>query len=287
MPNLSNPSAVREILERHGFRFSKSLGQNFLINPSVCPRMAELGGAAPGVGVLEIGPGIGVLTAELASRAEKVVSVEIDKRLMPVLEETLAGCGNVSIINDDVLRVDLHRLLAEQFAGLQVAVCANLPYYLTSPIIMHLLESRLPVQSVTVMVQKEAAARLCALPGTRDVGAVSIAVRYFSEPRVLFPVSRGSFMPAPNVDSAVIRLDIRDTPPVQVSDEALFFRVVRASFGQRRKTLANALSAGLSLSKPEICSVLDAAGVPRTARAEQLSLAQFAQIAEGLKGVSL
>lgn len=287
MPNLSNPSAVREILERHGFRFSKSLGQNFLINPSVCPRMAELGGAAPGVGVLEIGPGIGVLTAELASRAEKVVSVEIDKRLIPVLEETLAGCGNVSIINDDVLRVDLHRLLAEQFAGLQVAVCANLPYYLTSPIIMHLLESRLPVQSVTVMVQKEAAARLCALPGTRDVGAVSIAVRYFSEPRVLFPVSRGSFMPAPNVDSAVIRLDIRDTPPVQVSDEALFFRVVRASFGQRRKTLANALSAGLSLSKPEICSVLDAAGVPRTARAEQLSLAQFAQIAEGLKGVSL
>ncbi len=287
MPNLSSPSAVREILERHGFRFSKSLGQNFLINPSVCPRMAELGGAAPGVGVLEIGPGIGVLTAELASRAEKVVSVEIDKRLLPVLEETLAGCGNVSIVNDDVLRVDLHRLLAEQFAGLQIVVCANLPYYLTSPIIMHLLESRLPVRSVTVMVQKEAAARLCALPGTRDVGAVSIAVRYFSEPRVLFPVSRGSFMPAPNVDSAVIRLDIRDTPPVQVSDEARFFRVVRASFGQRRKTLANALSAGLSLSKPEICSVLDAAGVPRTARAEQLSLVQFAQIAEGLKGVSL
>lgn len=154
MPNLSSPSAVREILERHGFRFSKSLGQNFLINPSVCPRMAELGGAAPGVGVLEIGPGIGVLTAELASRAEKVVSVEIDKRLLPVLEETLAGCGNVSIVNDDVLRVDLHRLLAEQFAGLQIVVCANLPYYLTSPIIMHLLESRLPVRSVTVMVQK-------------------------------------------------------------------------------------------------------------------------------------
>lgn len=287
MPNLSNPSAVREILERHGFRFSKSLGQNFLINPSVCPRMAELGGAAPGVGVLEIGPGIGVLTAELASCAEKVVSVEIDKRLIPVLEETLAECGNVSIVNDDVLQVDLQKLLAEQFAGLRVAVCANLPYYLTSPIIMHLLESRLPVQSITVMVQKEAAARLCALPGTRDVGAVSIAVRYFSEPKVLFPVSRGSFMPAPNVDSAVIRLDIRNTPPVQVSDEAQFFRVVRASFGQRRKTLANALSAGLSLPKPEIGSVLDAAGVPRTARAEQLSLVQFAKIAEGLKGISL
>ena len=287
MPNLSNPSAVRDILERHGFRFSKSLGQNFLINPSVCPRMAELGGAAPGVGVLEIGPGIGVLTAELASRAEKVVSVEIDKRLIPVLEETLAECGNISIVNDDVLRVNLQKLLAEQFAGLRVAVCANLPYYLTSPIIMHLLESRLPVQSITVMVQKEAAARLCALPGTRDVGAVSIAVRYFSEPRVLFPVSRGSFMPAPNVDSAVIRLDIRNTPPVQVSDEAQFFRVVRASFGQRRKTLANALSAGLSLPKPEIGNVLDAAGVPRTARAEQLSLVQFAKIAEGLKGISL
>lgn len=214
MENLSNIGVIRDLLARHGFRFSKALGQNFLVNPTVCPRMAEQGGAGPGVGVIEIGAGVGVLTAELARRADRVVCVEIDGRLLPVLAETLAGFQNVEIVNADVMKVDLRALIAEKLGGLRVVVCANLPYYITSPIVMGLLEQRLPIESVTVMVQKEAAQRLCALPGTREAGAVSCAVRYYSEPKVLFPVSRGSFLPSPDVDSAVIRLDIRREPPV-------------------------------------------------------------------------
>ena len=216
---LSDPSAVKSLLARHGFTFSKSLGQNFLINPSVCPRMAEECGAGPGTGVLEVGPGIGVLTVELAKRAEKVVSIELDKRLLPVLHETLGNHPNAKVVNDDVLKVDLQRLLQEEFAGMDVVVCANLPYYITSPVIMRLLEERLPIRALTVMVQKEAAQRLCAPPGTRACGAVSVAVQYYAEPRVLFQVSRGSFLPPPNVDSTVIRLDVREQPPIYVPDE--------------------------------------------------------------------
>ncbi len=251
------------------------MGQNFLINPSVCPRIAELGNAAPGWGVIEIGTGIGVLTCELARRADKVAAIEIDSRLMPVLNETLAEFHNIKIINDDVLKVDLKRLIAEEFPGMPVAVCANLPYYITSPIIMALLESRLPIRSITVMVQKEAAARICAAPGTREVGAVSIAVQYFSEPKVLFSVSRGSFLPAPNVDSAVIRLDVREHTPEGVLDEAFFFRMVKAMFSQRRKALANPLSAGLHLPKEKVLFCMEQAGIPSTARAEQLSMEQM------------
>ena len=220
---LSDPSAVKSLLARHGFTFSKSLGQNFLINPSVCPRMAEECGAGPGTGVLEVGPGIGVLTVELAKRAEKVVSIELDKRLLPVLHETLGNHPNAKVVNDDVLKVDLQRLLQEEFAGMDVVVCANLPYYITSPVIMRLLEERLPIRALTVMVQKEAAQRLCAPPGTRACGAVSVAVQYYAEPRVLFQVSRGSFLPPPNVDSTVIRLDVREQPPIYVPDERRFF----------------------------------------------------------------
>lgn len=271
-------------MERHGFTFSKALGQNFLVNPTVCPRMAELGGAAPGVGVVEIGAGVGVLTAELSRRAHKVVCVEIDKRLLPLLAESLADCPNVEIVNGDVMEIDLHALIAEKLAGLEVVVCANLPYYITSPVIMRLLEQRLPVKAVTVMVQKEAARRLCAQPGSREVGAVSIAVRYYSEPRVLFQVSRGSFMPSPDVDSAVIRLDVRDTPAVDAPPEA-FFRVVKAAFSMRRKTLLNCLSAGLSMAKGDAASLLEAAGVPAGARAEQLSMEQFAAIARALEPI--
>ena len=212
MLDLSSPAVLKDLLARYGFTFSKGLGQNFLINPTVCPRMAELGGAAPGVGMLEIGAGIGVLTAELARRADKVVCIEIDSRLLPILDETLAGFTNVRIVNDDVLKVDLPALLAAEFPGQKVAVCANLPYYITSPILMHLLESRLPLSSITVMIQKEAAARLTAEPGSREVGAISIALRYYCVPRVLFPVSRGSFLPSPDVDSTVIRLDIPRRP---------------------------------------------------------------------------
>ena len=180
--------------------------------------------------MLEVGPGIGVLTYELSQVSKKVVTIELDKRLLPVLDETLADCDNVKVINDDVMKIDLHRVIEEEFNGEEVAVCANLPYYITSPVIMKLLEDRLPITSITVMVQKEAAERLCAQPGTRECGAVSAAVQYYAEPEILFEVSRGSFMPAPNVDSAVIQLRIRKEPPVDVHDEALFFRVIRAAF---------------------------------------------------------
>ena len=275
---LSDPSAVKSLLARHGFTFSKSLGQNFLINPSVCPRMAEECGAGPGVGVLEVGPGIGVLTVELAKRAEKVVSIELDKRLLPVLHETLGNHPNAKVVNDDVLKVDLQRLLQEEFAGMDVVVCANLPYYITSPVIMRLLEERLPIQALTVMVQKEAAQRLCAPPGTRACGAVSVAVQYYAEPRVLFQVSRGSFLPPPNVDSTVIRLDVREQPLIRVPDEKRFFALVKAAFGQRRKTILNAVSAGLSVPKEQVSNACATTGISPTARAEQLSMEQLAAL---------
>lgn len=282
MENLSNISVIRDVLSRHGFSFSKGLGQNFLINPTVCPRMAEMGNAQPGWGMIEIGAGVGVLTAELAQRADKVVCIEIDSRLLPILDETLAEYDNIKIVNQDVLKVDLHKLIAEEFPNMPVAVCANLPYYITSPIIMNLLESRLPISSLTVMVQKEAAQRICAMPGSREVGAVSIAVRYYCEPKVLFQVSRGSFMPAPDVDSTVIRLDIRKQPAVDVKKEEDFFRVVKAAFSQRRKTLSNTLSSGLSMNKTQIAELLECAGVASNLRAEQLSMQQFADIANAL-----
>ncbi|MGI5894606.1 MAG: 16S rRNA (adenine(1518)-N(6)/adenine(1519)-N(6))-dimethyltransferase RsmA [Candidatus Merdivicinus sp.] len=278
--NLTNLNTIREIADRFGFTFSKSLGQNFLVNPSVCPRIAELGGAEKKVGVIEIGTGFGVLTQELAMRAEKVVAVELDSRLLPVLEYTLAEYDNVKIINQDILKVDLHALIAEEFPGMEVVVCANLPYYITSPVIMALLEQRLPIKAVTVMVQKEAGDRLCAKMPSRECGAVTAAVRYYSEPKVLFPVSRGSFCPAPNVDSVVIRLDVRRNLPLDPETERTLFRVVRAAFGQRRKTLPNTLSAGLGISKAEAAEKLAAAGLKPTARAEELSMEQFCGLAK-------
>lgn len=282
MEQLSNIRIIRDLMERHGFTFSKALGQNFLINPSVCPQMAVQGGIGPDIGVLEIGPGIGVLTVELSKRAKKVVSIEIDQRLLPVLQETLAGFDNVEIIHGDIMKINLHQLIAEKFPGMQVIVCANLPYYITSPILMNLLEQQLPIRSITVMVQKEAAQRLCAQPGCRETGAISIAVRYYSNPKILFPVSKGSFLPAPKVDSAVIRLDILESPSVNVPAKP-FFAVVRAAFSMRRKTLLNCLSAGLSLSKEQAAAGLEKANVPAHARAEQLSMEQFAAIARAFQ----
>lgn len=283
MKRLSDIGTIKELLSRHGFSFSKALGQNFLVNPSVCPRMAESCGARQGVGVLEIGPGIGVLTQELCQLADKVVAVELDKRLLPVLGETLAEFDNIRIVNADVLKLDLNRLIAEEFDGLEVVVCANLPYYITSPVIMKLLEDRLPVKAITVMVQKEAAQRICAPVGSRESGAVTVSVNYYAEPELLFHVSAGSFMPAPKVDSAVIRLDILQEPPVDC-DRAAFFRVVKAAFSQRRKVIANSLSAGLGISKADAAALLEQAGVAPNARAEQLSLQDFAAIANRLNG---
>lgn len=279
---LSNIGTIKDILGRHGFTFSKSLGQNFLINPSVCPKMAEQSGAKKGVGVIEVGPGIGVLTCQLAERADRVVAIELDKRLLPVLDETLAEYDNIKIINDDILKIDLKELIETEFSGMEVVVCANLPYYITSPVIMKLLEDRLPINALTVMVQKEAAQRICAEVGTRQSGAVTVAVNYYAKPQILFGVSAGSFMPAPKVDSAVIRLDILKEPCVQVEDEELFFRVVKAAFSQRRKTLPNSLSAGLQISKLTVTNALNRANVPVNYRAEQLTMEQLAKISNAI-----
>ncbi len=279
MERLTNISAVREILSRHGFTFSKALGQNFLINPSVCPRMAEAAITDDNTGILEIGPGIGVLTNELCLRAKKVVAVELDKRLIPVLSETLGEYDNLKVINADVMALDLNKLIEEEFGGMRVAVCANLPYYITSPILMKLLEDRLPIDSITVMVQKEAALRLCAEEGARDSSAITLAVRYYASPELLFHVSAGSFMPAPKVDSAVIQLTLRK-PEYPPKDEKLMFRVIKAAFSQRRKTISNSIASGMSLDKSELRDILEEAGVEPTARAEKLTLRDYARIAD-------
>ncbi len=282
MSKLSDIGVIKSVLQKHGFTFSKALGQNFIVNPSVCPRIAEEGGACEGVGVLEVGAGIGVLTAELAKRADKVVCIELDTRLLPVLDETLAEFDNIKIINDDILKVDLHKILAEEFGDMPVIVCANLPYYITSPVIMRLLESRLNIESVTVMVQKEAATRLCAAVGSRDSGAVTVAVDFYSEAQKLFDVSRGSFMPSPNVDSAVIRLDIRKDAPIEVTDEKFFFSMVKSAFSQRRKTASNGISSGLGMSKQTVIEAIENAGLPSTVRAESLTMQQLATLCEEL-----
>ena len=270
--NLTNISTVRDILSRHGFSFSKGLGQNFIINPDICPKIAELGNAGEGWGVLEIGTGIGVLTAELAKRADKVTAVEIDSRLMPILSETLAEYSNVKIYNEDVMKADLKKIISDEFEGLKVAVCANLPYYITSPIIMMLLESRLPIESITVMVQKEAGQRLCAEVGTRESGAITVGVNYYGTVKQLFGVSRGSFMPAPNVDSAVIRIDLNKNYRLDEESEKFFFKVVKYGFSQRRKTVSNALSSQMGLPKEKVHDCLRECGLPETARIEQLDM---------------
>ncbi len=282
--SLSDPGHIKEVLARHGFRFSKALGQNFLINPGVCPRMAAECGAQGCKGVIEVGPGIGVLTWELSQVAQKVCAIELDSRLFPVLEETLAGRDNVKLVPGDVMKLDLNQLIRQEFGGGPVCVCANLPYYITSPVILRLLEEGLPITSITVMVQKEAAQRLCAAPGERECGAVSVAVHYRSQPKLLFQVGRGSFLPPPKVDSAVLRLDLRQEPPVSVADENWFFRVSRAAFAQRRKTAANSLSATLGLPKPQVEQALAAAGAAENVRAERLTLEQLAALANALLG---
>lgn len=280
MYNLTDIGTIKEILGRHGFHFSKALGQNFIVNPSVCPRMAEESGIDENCGVIEIGAGIGVLTAELAKRAKKVVVIEIDTKLLPILDETLKDFDNIEIINQDVLKTDLAALIKEKFAGMPVYVCANLPYYITSPVIMALLESRLPIEAVTVMVQKEAAQRICAPVGSRLSGAVTVAVDYYAHAQKLFDVSAGSFMPAPKVDSCVIKMDIRKTPEIEITDEALFFRMVHAAFGQRRKTAANSISAGSGIPKDAVIKAIDECGFEPSVRAEGLTMQELAMLSE-------
>ena len=276
--NLSDINTVRSLLQKNGFTFKKSLGQNFLINPEVCPAMADAA-CDKDTGVIEIGPGIGVLTAELSKRAKRVIAIELDERLKKILPVTLADCDNTEIIYGDVLKTDLKALIAEKFSDCSsVAVCANLPYYITSPIVMSLLESKLPIDSITVMVQKEAAERLCAKVGTREAGAVSAAVSYYAEPEILFGVGKESFMPPPKVDSAVIQLHIRENPPVKVLDEAKFFRLIKACFAQRRKTLVNTVSNTAGIDKESIKKALTQLGLSETVRGEKLTLEELAEL---------
>lgn len=276
--NLADINTIRSLLDKSGFSFKKSLGQNFLIDPDVCPAMAAAA-CDKDTGVIEIGPGIGVLTAELSKTAKRVVAVELDERLKKILPLTLADCKNAEIIYGDIMKMDIKKLIAEKFSDCaKIAVCANLPYYITSPIVMGLLESRLPADNITVMVQKEAAERLCAEVGTRDAGAVSVAVSYYSEPEILFEVPRTCFMPSPKVDSAVIKLKIREKPPVSVNSEEHFFRLVKACFAQRRKTLVNTVSNTTGTEKEAIKKALESLGLPETVRSEQLSLNNLAEL---------
>lgn len=276
--NLSDIRTVENLLNKAGFSFKKSLGQNFLIDSTVCPAMAQAA-CDKNTGVIEIGPGIGVLTKELAAEAKKVVAIELDERLKKILPITLAECDNVEIVFGDALKLDLHALIKEKFNDCdRVCVCANLPYYITSPIVMSLLESKLPIESITVMVQKEAAERLCAEVGSRDSGAVTAAVTYYAEKEILFEVGRESFLPAPKVDSAVIQLKIRENPPIKVNDEKAFFKLVKASFAQRRKTLVNTVSNTLGISKDELRSALNQIGLSETVRGEQLTMEQLASL---------
>lgn len=278
--NLADIRVVEKLLKPIGFSFKKSLGQNFLIDSSVCPAMAE-SCADKNTGVLEIGPGIGVLTVECAKIAKKVVAIELDNRLKSVLDITLADFDNTEVIFADAMKTDLEGLIEEKFSDCQkVAICANLPYYITSPLIMKLLESRLPIDSITVMVQKEAADRLSAKVGTRSAGAVTAAVAYFAEAEELFFVERTSFMPPPNVDSAVIRLNILKEPPVKVKDEKFFFSLVRACFAQRRKTLVNTVSNTLGIEKSKIISALEEIGENSAVRGEVLTLQQLSELSD-------
>ena len=276
--NLADFDTLKKILKDAGFDFKKSLGQNFLIDQSVCPEMARLS-TDKDAGVIEIGPGAGVLTRELSSTAKKVVAIELDERLRPVLSKTLSDKDNIEVVFGDAMKLDLEKLIAEKFADCKkVAVCANLPYYITSPMIMYLLESRLPIDNITVMVQKEAAERLCAKVGTREAGAVTVAVSYYSDAEILFEVPRESFMPAPNVDSAVIKLTIRKDPPVKVGNEEGFFKFVKACFAQRRKTLVNTVSSSGIADKNKLRDILEELCISPTVRSEELSIENLAEI---------
>ena len=279
---LTDLSTIREVMERHGVSFQKKFGQNFLISPQVPVNIAE---AAVGLlperrGILEIGPGIGTLTRELSERADKVVALEIDSSLIPVLDETLADCQNVTVINSDVLKTDLSELIEREFIseGLSAAVAANLPYYITTPIIMKLVESKLPLESITVMIQKEVAARLVAPPGDPEYGAITASLSYYGRVERLFNVPAGCFIPAPKVDSTVIRINLFKTPPVSVKDEKTLFKVIRGAFAQRRKTLSNSLCT--EFPKAEVIRAISDAGLLADIRGERLSLEDFARLSD-------
>lgn len=286
MEKLSNPQKTIETIKKYEFAFQKKFGQNFLIDGHVLDKIIAAAEVTKEDCVVEIGPGIGTLTQYLAEAARNVIAIEIDKMLIPILQETLADYDNVTVINQDVLKTDLWELVREHNEGRPVKVVANLPYYITTPIIMNLFESRLPVSSVTVMVQKEVAQRMQAGPGTKDYGALSLAVQYFAVPYIAANVPPNCFMPRPRVGSAVIRLTRHEKPPVEVADEQAMFQIIRASFNQRRKTLVNSLhnSPQISKNKEEILRALEQMGLSQTVRGEALALEQFAALTDLLCG---
>ena len=281
-PTLGNPKNTIEILQKYKFVFQKKFGQNFLIDEHVLEKIISAAGIGPDDFVVEIGPGIGTMTQYLAHAARGVAAVEIDKALIPILQDTLSAYDNVTVINEDVLKVDLKELAEKMNEGRPVKVVANLPYYITTPIIMGLFESHVPVESITVMVQKEVAERMQAGPGTKDYGALSLAVQYYAEPYIVANVPPNCFMPRPNVGSAVIRLQVHKNPDIRVKDESLMFRIIRASFNQRRKTLQNSISHDpqLGISKEVVARILEEMGLSATIRGEALSLQQFAQFSD-------
>lgn len=284
MEKLSNPQKTIEVLQKYNFTFQKKFGQNFLIDPHVLDKIIAAAEITKDDFVLEIGPGIGTLTQYLAEAAREVVAVEIDSSLIPILEDTLSSYDNVSVINEDVLKVDLKKLVEERNGGKPIKVVANLPYYITTPIIMGLFESHVPLKSLTVMVQKEVALRMQAGPGTKDYGALSLAVQYYADPYLAANVPPNCFMPRPNVGSAVIRLTRFEETPVKVTDEALLLRLIRASFNQRRKTLQNGLvnSPELHFSKEQVAAAIETLGVSPSVRGEALTLEQFAALCNAL-----
>lgn len=282
MPNLGNPQNTIELIKKHDFRFQKKFGQNFLIDTHVLDKIVSAAGVTKDDMVLEIGPGIGTMTQYLAEAAREVVAVEIDKNLIPILEETLSEYDNVTIINEDVLKVDIAALAREKNGGKPIKVVANLPYYITTPIIMGLFESKVPLDNITIMVQKEVAERMQVGPGTKDYGALSLAVQFYAEPEIVANVPPNCFIPRPGVGSAVIRLKRYSEPPVKVKDEKKLFSLIRASFNQRRKTLVNGLTNApeLGLTKEKVTEALEKLGLPGTIRGEALTLAQFAELSD-------
>ena len=285
MAYLGNPAYTMAVLEKHGFRFQKKYGQNFLIDTHILEKIIDAAEITKDDFVLEIGPGIGTMTQYLCESAREVVAVEIDTNLLPVLDDTLKDYDNVTVINEDILKVDIASLAKEKNGGKPIKVVANLPYYITTPIIMGLFESHVPLASITIMVQKEVADRMQVGPGTKEYGALSLAVQYFAKPEVVCVVPPTCFVPQPKVASSVIRLICHEKPPVEITDEGFLFRVIRASFNQRRKTLANGLNNAptIPVSKENIIETIEELGYPASVRGETLSLEEFARLSEALK----
>ncbi|MDK2801548.1 MAG: rRNA (adenine1518-N6/adenine1519-N6)-dimethyltransferase [Clostridiales bacterium] len=284
MDKLTSPKVIKEIIHKYGFRFNKNLGQNFLIDSNVLEKIIDAAEINEGTGVIEIGPGIGVLTQALAEKAGKVIAIEVDAHLIPILKETVGEYGNIKIIHDDALKINLKQIINSEFPNMNVKIAANLPYYITTPIIMELLEKRLNIDSIVVMIQKEVAERMVAEPGEKEYGALSVVVQYFTRPQLITTVPPHCFMPQPKVDSTVIKLNVRKQPAVAVASEEQFFKVVKAAFGQRRKTLVNALSNSTSfkMSKDEIKQILKKLNIQETQRGETLSIMQFAELANAI-----